>query len=287
MPGVKPGLLFTAFSMKDLPMKLKLLIPGIVLVFLAACSPPPELRDSKMWQDRSLVTGEPCAAPCWQGITPGETTWNEAQTLISTMSGVIDLQTQEQEGQIGAVWRTNESEQYCCAIVSNVEEAVDDTDVVDYIQVRLSPDVTLGELIEVHGDPTYVVNGEEVTEDQAYVVLLYPDIPIIAYAFVAGAANGTLSASSEIIFVVYVTPEAMETEVIRNSNLQAWDGYQSFSYYAESESNPYELTAQPTPVDGAEQTSEATIEATAEDTSDSEATAEATTEATAEETPGS
>lgn len=272
-------------------MKLKLLLSSILLVFFAACSPPPELRDSKMWHDRSLITGEPCAAPCWQGITPGETTWTEAQNIVPTISGVIDLQTQEQENEtgltIGSVWRTNESEQYCCAVVANIGEAVDDEDVVDYIQVRLAPDVTLGELIEAHGEPAYVVNGEEVSEDQAYIILLYPDIPIIAYAFVAGAATGTMSASSEIIFVVYVTPEAMENEVIRNSNLQVWDGYQSFSYYAESESNPYEVTAQPTPVDGVVPTSETETDATPEETSESEAAAEATIEATAETTPGS
>ncbi|MFO0882571.1 MAG: hypothetical protein U0894_00005, partial [Pirellulales bacterium] len=199
----------------------------------------------------------------------------------STMSGVIDLQIQNQEGQVGAVWRTNDSDQYCCAIVSNSGDAVDDADVVNYIQVRLSPDITLGQLIEAHGEPTYVVNGEEVSDDQAYVVLLYPDIPIIAYAFVAGAANGVLSSSSEIIFVVYVTEESMQDEVIRNSSLQAWDGYQTYSYYAESESNPYEVTPQPTPEGGAEATSEATAEAT------SEAAPEATSEAEVTATPGS
>jgi hypothetical protein len=272
--------------MKDLPMKLHLLIPGILLVLLAACSPPPNLRDATMWQDDSLLTGEPCAAPCWQGITPGETSWTEARIFIEDLVPEGQRQFQEQEGQIGGIWRTSETEQFCCAIVSNSGPSVDENDIVDYIQVRLAPNVTLGELIEVLGEPTYVVNGEEVSEDQAYIVLLYPDVPVIIYAFVAGAATGTLSESSEIVFVVYLTAEAMQNEVIANSSLQAWDGYESFAYYAEGEANPFEVTPEATSeatpdADATESASDATDEAELDATEEADAAdADATTEAT-------
>jgi hypothetical protein len=277
------------FSMKDLLMKLQLLLAGILLVLLAACSPPPNLRDPNMWHDESLVTGEPCAAPCWQGITPGETTWTEAQAIISTLSGAIDLQIQEQDGQVGGIWRSEASQDYCCAVVSVSGDAIDATDVVNYIQVRLAPDMTLGELIEAIGEPTYLINGEEVSEDQAYIVLLYPDIPVIVYAFVAGAASGALNASSEIVFAVYLTPEAMADEVIATSSLQAWDGYQSYSYYAESEANPYEVTPEATSEATSDATEDASTEneatATVEATSENEATEAATSEADATEAP--
>jgi hypothetical protein len=271
--------------MKDLPMKLHLLIPGILLVLLAACSPPPNLRDATMWQDESLITGEPCAAPCWLGITPGVTSWREARTIVEDLVPEAQLQVEDQEGQIGAIWRTAETEQFCCAIVSNYDEAVDENDVVDYIQIRLAPNVTLGELIEVHGEPSYVVNGEEVSEDQAYIVLLYPDIPVIAYAFVAGAATGTLSESSEIVFAVYLTSEAMQSEVIANSSLQAWDGYESFAYYAEGEANPFEVTPEATSdaSDATEAASDATDEAELDVTESADEDADATAEATTSE----
>ena len=32
--------------------------------------------------DRSLITGEPCGPPCWQGIIPGETTEEETMTIL-------------------------------------------------------------------------------------------------------------------------------------------------------------------------------------------------------------
>jgi hypothetical protein len=269
------------FSMKDLLMKLQLLLAGILLVLLAACSPPPNLRDPNMWHDESLITGEPCAAPCWNNITPGETSWTDAQQIINNLSGAIDVQFQEDSGQVGGIWRSEASQDYCCAVVSVSGDAVDDTDVVNYIQVRLAPDVTLGELIEAIGEPTYLINGEEVSEDQAYIVLLYPDIPVIVYAFVAGAASGSLTTSSEIVFAVYLTPEAMRDEVIATSSLQEWEGYQTFSYYTESETNPYEVTPEAT----SEATSDATEDASPEATSESEATESATSEADATEAP--
>jgi hypothetical protein len=252
--------------MKDLSMNLRLLVCGVLLVFLAACAPPPNLRDTTMWQDTSLITNEPCTAPCWQGITPGETTWSAARVIVEDLQGRGEVQEQNQDGQIGAVWQSEGSEQFCCAIVSNSGEAVDENDVVNYVQVRLAPGITLGDLIEVQGEPAYVVNGEAVTEDQAYIVLLYPNISTIVYAFVGGAESGILSASSEIVFAVYLTPDAMQNEVINSSSLQAWEGYQTFSYYAESETNPYEVTP------NAEATGEATSDATSEATGEAEET---------------
>jgi hypothetical protein len=43
---------------------------------LAACKQPPE-------PDRSYLEGVPCAAPCWQGITPGITDEITAMAILS------------------------------------------------------------------------------------------------------------------------------------------------------------------------------------------------------------
>jgi hypothetical protein len=43
---------------------------------LVACKQPPE-------PDRSYLEGVPCAAPCWQGITPGITDETTAMTILS------------------------------------------------------------------------------------------------------------------------------------------------------------------------------------------------------------
>lgn len=35
--------------------------------------------------DRSILTDEPCPAPCWQGIVPGETTIDEAVAILDAL----------------------------------------------------------------------------------------------------------------------------------------------------------------------------------------------------------
>src|SRR5690349_21843075 len=38
--------------------------------------------------DRGLISGEPCGAPCWQNITPGETAYDDALTILNTIPKV-------------------------------------------------------------------------------------------------------------------------------------------------------------------------------------------------------
>jgi hypothetical protein len=56
----------------------------LVCFSLAACQQPPE-------PDRSYLDNVPCAAPCWQGITPGVT---DEATAMAILSG-SDLINQE------------------------------------------------------------------------------------------------------------------------------------------------------------------------------------------------
>ncbi|NWF68912.1 MAG: hypothetical protein HXY40_07490 [Chloroflexi bacterium] len=208
--------------------KLRLLPAVLLVVVLASCAPPPNLRDPNMLRDTSLLTSEPCAAPCWNGMTPGETLWRDARTIIEDQTGIADLQIQEQDGAVGATWRTIDGERACCQAVSTTGETL------DYIQIQLAPDITLAALFEVRGEPAYVVVGAEFSADQSVLLLLYPDVPMIIYAFVAGAAEGALSATSEVIAVSYLKPDDMEL-IVNTNNLQAWDGYQTYSYYSDSE----------------------------------------------------
>jgi hypothetical protein len=57
----------------------------LVCFSLAACQQPPE-------PDRSYLDNVPCAAPCWQGITPGVTDEATAMAILSG-SDLIDQET--------------------------------------------------------------------------------------------------------------------------------------------------------------------------------------------------
>ena len=48
---------------------------------------PPQrtLIDDRFLEDTSLITGKPCAPPCWQSIVPGETSLAEALEIVSAL----------------------------------------------------------------------------------------------------------------------------------------------------------------------------------------------------------
>jgi hypothetical protein len=106
--------------------------------------------------------------------------------------------------------------------------------------------MTLGELLEAHGEPTYIA-GQEFTPDQAIMSLVYPEIPMVVYAFVEGPETGALTETSELIGMLYFVPEDMEL-LLQTSELHTWEGYQSFSDYVDGdlEVTP-SVTLTPTP----------------------------------------
>jgi hypothetical protein len=218
-------------------MKLRFFLPvALALVLLvAACVPPLNLRNDKFLQDDSLLTNDPCEAPCWRGITPGVTEWSEALTILEDATDINDPQVQTGDDGIlvGAQWQPVDGDA-CCQMISEQGE------IVDLIVVWQKPDKTVGDLIEVRGEPTYVI-GTPGDETQAIVSLFYPDNALIVIAFVAGA-NADLNAGSEVVGAYYLTPERMQL-ILDTSSLFAWDGYQPFSSYnAEAEGAEFAIT---------------------------------------------
>ena len=200
-----------------------------VVVLVAACAPAPVLRDDSLLHDDSLITGQPCAAPCFRGITPGQTSWTDALTIVNDDTEFSNVQTQGPEGDNPAIqvsWQQGSDAPVCCQMVTQDGESV------SLVFLRTAPNHTLGELIGAHGEPTYLA-GQSFTDDQAIMSLVYPDVPMVVYAFVAGADTGELAASSEIIGALYIVPDDMDL-LIKTTELHGWEGYQSYSAYMDS-----------------------------------------------------
>lgn len=251
----------------------------LVVVVVAACSPAPNLRNPKFLKDTSAITpSEECDAPCWRGITPGETLWKDALVILQDQTDLDDPQTQaipDSGPAVGASWQPTGGEA-CCQIIS------EDGQTVSSIFLQIAPDTTVKQLIDARGEPEYVL-GTPGTDDQAIVNLFYPQQNMIAFAFVAGAANGVLSESSEIIGVYYTTPDRMDLG-IKLSSLYGWKGYEPFSAYAPEDPNTasdvtpdYKVTQSVTLTP--------TGEAATSPTAEAPATSEPAVDVTAEATP--
>ena len=191
--------------------------------------PANQLRSSRMLADDSLlVDDEGCEIPCWRGITPGQTTVEDAVAILESDPQLVDVEVSDIPGSTAviAAWKAQGGD-LCCELVSR------DGEVVSFVRLLLTPDVTLGELLGAHSEPDYLT-GSPITSDQAIMSLVYPDIQTIVNIFVAGANDGQLREGSEIIGVQYITPEDMQAFIERQP-LHEWDGLLSFAEYMEGE----------------------------------------------------
>ncbi len=209
-------------GMKILPF----LLLGVLLLG-AGCLPQPTLRSELFLDDDSVVTGEPCGAPCWHNITPGETTWTEALDIIRADStlGQLEVNTEEQ-GIVQAVWQKAGSNQFCCHLLADSQE-----DTVSYLFLALSPRTIVDSVIRVHGEPTYVTTFQ-FTDAESVVQLVYPEVPMVVSVLV-GDAQSSLLANSTVVAVLYMAPEEMAL-ILDTTELQAWAGYQPYSVYSQA-----------------------------------------------------
>jgi hypothetical protein len=230
-----------------------------LVLLVAACAPPPDLRDKNLLADDSLIIGAPevtsteavspdataeatadadstaCFAPCWHGITPGQTRWADALATIQDDPTFEKIETKQDENSktIGAVWQPKGGTQ-CCQMVA------EDGETVNLIFIRTRPDHTVGEVIAAQGEPAYAV-GTPFSDDQAIINLVYPNMPMLVFVFAAGEQKGELSASSEVIGALYTTPKDMDL-FLKTNNLHNWQGYGPYSTYKNGEGVEYDIT---------------------------------------------
>jgi hypothetical protein len=239
----------------------RLLLLAVLLgcLILAACSTSANLLDASFLKDTSLLNDTPCAAPCWRGIVPGQTSWRDMRTIIEDdgQFGAVDEIKDESSELRLASFAMKDSPTTCCRIYSSL-----DGKTVGPILVLLAPDqVALGDVIAKYGDPTYVAGGgyPDNSSDQALVVLYYPSVPLIIHAYAAGMKDGELTNASQIVGVFYITQADMQDaieEAVKTSGLHTWQGYRKLAGW---------LDAAPdvTPEIQVEATAEATPDATA------------------------
>ena len=182
-----------------------------------------------MLSDTSLISGEPCAAPCWNDIVPGETRYRDAKLIIeSDVRYKISEEPEPEDGSPVRSFTFAEGENpACCQVVSR------DGETVSSFLLQTAPLMTFGSVYDVYGEPDYV-GGEQVDDEQGYVALIYTDVPLILYAYVAKPPTGAVSVSSQIIGTMYLGATEVE-DLLACANLHTWIGFVDFTSYVEGE----------------------------------------------------
>lgn len=121
---------------------------------------PPQVEESNVL-DRSLVTGEPCSPPCWQGIVPGVSTVDDAiETLLSDRSVDSDsIRRFDWQGHDG--WETIDWRSSISDLPFSAGRIRLNGDNVSLVSVTLEYELDLADLVDIYGDPDgyYVVES--------------------------------------------------------------------------------------------------------------------------------
>jgi hypothetical protein len=175
-------------------------------------------------QDRSILTGFPCAPPCWQGITPGITNDQEALEILQMNSlikrGSINPAGSSLSG--GCTWEWRTSWKWIDPGISWKNG------VVDIITLGLTFNLTVNEVIEKFGIPEYVsISDGGIPEHWYWIIdLYYPSKGILFTAYTREYSN-KFYPSTEIGAAFLFVPTTMEEmpERIQSSHYEKWKGY--------------------------------------------------------------
>lgn len=154
---------------------------GIIVILMCVSSIVIWKLNQYRWIDKSIVTDLKCTPPCWQGITPGVTTGEQALKIL-TDSPYIKQESIKQVGNMkfgGCTWDWRYPGR-------RVQSGLNwQSEIVESIRLDLTFDLTVQEVIERFGNPeaVSVVEGGQPENWYWLIVLRYPSqgIELTAY----------------------------------------------------------------------------------------------------------
>lgn len=203
---------------------------GVPMVVLDAVMAAEDVNDVVLIQ-QSILKGlididVACEAPCWNGITPGQTTWDEGIEFIQNEALFTNVETAEDPDSSAKVirWQVIGSQ-----ISSPNSLYTDDGEVVAQINlIDLSP-YSLGEVIDAQGEPTYAI-GNVTQNSQVILNLFYPEKLMGVIVFVTSTEAGSLSETTQVIGAYFFSEESF-ADVTESGTLFEWEGYEAFEDY--------------------------------------------------------
>lgn len=216
----------------------KLLITFCVIgVALASCGNRNETQNLSFLQ-------EPCSAPCWQDIVPGQTQEDEALLTLQDTSS-IEIYAQESTS---IFWRSTSST-FPGNPIGSIEFGEEDN-VVESITIyfdRVGNSgimVSIDDLIETYGFPKIQLRGRRlnILQVSCELYVYYPELGLSIIGTFECRGSDSIPSTMLVHTVEYFSPDAFydisnlfpECEV-------SWDGYREASYYCQCTDLPTEF----------------------------------------------
>jgi hypothetical protein len=115
--------------------------------------------------DKSFISGEPCAPPCWYGLNPGQSSFEEVNQVLSELefvspSSINILESTSQYYRVEEIWI-----HFKCPYLSGRGNTSCGSlwvlgDTLHWIIYKVAYDLTIMEAVEVIGEPDLIICEE-------------------------------------------------------------------------------------------------------------------------------
>lgn len=160
--------------------------------------------------DGSLLSGDPCEPPCWQGLVPGVSTVQEVEDVLAASEYVKqDSVERERWGGFSTIWWESTTS---WASGSGRNAAVIQGEMLQVLALCLDYELALEDIVERYGTPEKLwVTRTSLGGAEVAVRLYYPGEGLIV-ALVLQPSNGyyELEPGSKVIVVRYFAPTSLE-----------------------------------------------------------------------------
>jgi hypothetical protein len=157
--------------------------------------------------DTSLLTDDPCRAPCWHNIIPGVSGEDDVRAQLQDNSlirkGTLRYELTEEAGvPIGLFYWQARSEHYNRIILRD--------EVVRRMEVWVDHDWTLGEVVDKFGPPEYILTYVDCLESCLHAVEFYYPAQGLEFESVTFDREDIISRDLKVTLGVYFAPTTLE-----------------------------------------------------------------------------
>ncbi len=201
------------------------------------------------WQYRWLK-GIPCKPPCWEGITPGQTTADEAVKVLEQSPIIYLAKKNPPKGfsRGSVVWDWVDGPQSKDSLGGwggdALYELKTSSNFIIFIRPQYRETVKLEDVIKSYGEPSHIialsiVNTDDISKKFYSLWVLYLPLGIALESYNLDKPNFTsqIILKSPIFFAANMSKfEELATVVPGAESMVPWQGFQSFDFYCQIKS---------------------------------------------------
>jgi len=189
------------------------------LVALGACQ-------DALVHDVGILSDLPCPAPCWQGLTPGASTLEDAREVLDGLGGSLvgGYSEQQLHGETVLIqWHFREC-QYCAVNGISLDNGV-----VSTISMFVPYNVPVADLLAGYGEPEGIVAFEDGLPEHRYVaVSMFYGQRGLTFVLELPTDRPMLDPTSRVMHASYSEPYTLSSKQEALGDEQAltpWPGY--------------------------------------------------------------